>query len=69
MFHSTLPQFNAVVEKVRAAHGLACGADLYAWFQANVDGLAPDGVHPNQTGYEQMNQVWAETIDVLYPSE
>ena len=69
MAHGTLPQFNAVVEQIRDAHGLPCGADMYAWFQAHQDGLDADGIHPNQSGYQQMNRVWADTVSVLYPSQ
>jgi lysophospholipase L1-like esterase len=66
--HTTVEQFNAVIERVRAKHGLPCGPDLYAWFLQHPEQLSSDGVQPASAGYVQMNRLWAEAVDVLYPA-
>jgi lysophospholipase L1-like esterase len=66
--HSTVERFNEVVERVRAKHGLPCGPDPYAWFRQHPERLSSDGVHPSSAGYTQMNRLWAEAVDVLYPA-
>jgi lysophospholipase L1-like esterase len=65
--HETLPAFNAIIDAVTARHGLPCGPDFEAWFSEHPDELGTDGVHPNRTGYGSMNQLWADTVDSLYP--
>ncbi len=64
--HQTIPQFNAIIDRLQAAHGLPCGPDLYGYFAAHQDELA-DCVHPTGTGYQAMNRLWAEAAAVLYP--
>ncbi len=64
--HDTLPEFNAVIDRLTRERGLPCGPDLYAHFQASPDELNTDGVHPNSLGYTQMNGVWADAALPLY---
>jgi len=66
--HATLPQFNAVVDRLTADNGLPCGPDLYAYFKDHPDELNPDGVHPTGTGYQNMNGEWADAALELYPA-
>jgi lysophospholipase L1-like esterase len=65
--HETLREFNAVVDRLTKEHGLPCGPDLYAHFEANEDELMNDGVHPTSFGYQSMNGEWAEAVLPLYP--
>jgi len=69
MAHETLPEFNAVIDRLTRERGLPCGPDLYAHFKkAQEEELNTDGVHPNSSGYSQMNGVWAEAALPLYPA-
>jgi lysophospholipase L1-like esterase len=65
--HTTVAQFNQIIDRLQAKYGLPCGPDLYSWFAAHPEQLA-DCVHPNSIGYKQMNQLWADAAGVLYPS-
>jgi lysophospholipase L1-like esterase len=67
--HDTLPQFNAAIERVRAAHGLPCGPDLYTWFKEHPDHLGADRVHPNRDGNIAINALWAEAALKLYAAD
>lgn len=64
--HTTVPDFNQVVDALQAEFGLPCGPDLYAVFEEAQDGLGPDGVHPNTQGYVRMNAAWAGRAEALY---
>ncbi|MBN1611951.1 MAG: hypothetical protein JW940_35295 [Polyangiaceae bacterium] len=66
--HLTIPRFNDIIDRLQAKYELPCGPDLYGWFAAHPEQLG-DCVHPNQTGYEEMNRLWADAASVLYPSE
>jgi lysophospholipase L1-like esterase len=66
--HDTLPQFNAVIDRLTKEHGLPCGPDLYAYFEENQDELTSDGVHPTSFGYGNMNGEWADAALALYPA-
>ncbi len=57
---------NAVLERVAASRGLLLGPDLYAWFRARPGQLA-DGLHPDAEGSVEMNRLWAEAVEPLYP--
>jgi lysophospholipase L1-like esterase len=65
--HSTLPEFNEVIDRLTRDHGLPCGPDLYAYFKGHEDELNSDGVHPTGYGYQNMNGEWAEAALELYP--
>jgi lysophospholipase L1-like esterase len=67
--HRTLPDFNAVIDRVRVEYELPCGPDFYTWFRDHPDDLGTDGIHPVSAGYSHMHQVWAEAVDHLYPEE
>lgn len=66
--HKTLPEFNAVVDRLTREYGLPCGPDLYGHFKANEDELMNDGVHPTNFGYASMNGEWAKAVLPLYPA-
>jgi acyl-CoA thioesterase I len=66
--HTTIPKFNAIIDRLQTKYELPCGPDLYGWFRAHPEQLG-DCVHPNQTGYKEMNRLWAEAMSVLYPAE
>ncbi len=65
--HTTLTQFNAVVDRLTKDYGLPCGPDLYTFFKTHPDELMNDGVHPNSSGYQSMNGEWAKAVLPLYP--
>jgi lysophospholipase L1-like esterase len=65
--HTTIPRFNEIIDRLQAKYQLPCGPDLYAYFAAHPEQLA-DCVHPNSTGYKQMNQLWADAARALYPA-
>jgi lysophospholipase L1-like esterase len=65
--HSTLPEFNEVIDRLTRDHGLPCGPDLYAYFKGHEEELNSDGVHPTGYGYQNMNGEWAEAALELYP--
>ena len=64
--HTTLPDFNAVIDALQVEYGLPCGPDLYTWFLEHPDELSNDGVHPNGDGYRSINRLWADAVGALY---
>jgi lysophospholipase L1-like esterase len=67
--HETLPDFNAVIDRVREEYDLPCGPDLYGWFWENRNLLGDDKVHPIQKGYIEINRLWAEAAAAYDQSE
>lgn len=65
--HSTLPEFNAVIEQLTQEYELVCGPDLYTWFSEHQDQFNPDGVHPSSEGNVELIRLWADSADVSYP--
>lgn len=65
--HKTLPEWNAVIDRLTKEYGLPCGPDLYSYFKAHRDELNSDGVHPTSLGYQSMNGEWAKAVLPLYP--
>ncbi len=70
-------QFNTVVDELVASNHLLAAPDFYAFFMANQDdftcppcggGRVTDGLHPDDTGLQAMNQLWATAAMPLYPS-
>jgi lysophospholipase L1-like esterase len=59
---TTLPMFNAVIDRISTANGLPCGPDLYAWFRDHPEEISNDGVHPTDVGYRSMNRLWANAM-------
>jgi len=66
--HETLEEFNAVIDRLQVDNGLPCGPDLYGWYFQHP-GELDDGVHPTREGYVNLNRLWAEAADALYPSD
>jgi lysophospholipase L1-like esterase len=70
-------QYNTVVDDLVATNNLIAGPDFYAFFMANPDdftcppcgtGRSTDGLHPDDTGLQAMNQLWATAAMPLYPA-
>ncbi len=75
--YSMTDQFNVIVDELVASNDLIPGPDFYAFFMANQDdftcppcggGRTTDGLHPDDTGLQAMNQLWATAAMPLYPS-
>ena len=62
----SIDPFNQIIDELQAQYGLPCGPDLFTWFSEHPDELSDDGVHPNRTGYESINRLWAEAVALLY---
>ena len=58
---------NEVVDEVTREEGLLPGPDLYAWFK-RFPGRLHDGLHPDAQGSVDMQRLWAEAVDGLYPA-
>ena len=56
--------YNAMIDKLYNEYGdkLVHGPDFDEYFRNNTWGLGPDGVHPNDKGYDGMRKLWAETM-------
>jgi lysophospholipase L1-like esterase len=63
--HTTLDQYNQVIDQLTQHHRLLPGPDLYSWFQTHPEQLT-DQVHPGPEGRVAMNQLWAKAMDPLY---
>jgi len=69
-------QFNPIVDDLVTSNNLIPGPDFYAFFLANPDDFTcppcgnrtTDGLHPDDTGLQMMNQLWATATMPLYPS-
>lgn len=72
--YSMVDQFNPIVDDLVASNNLIPGPDFYAFFMANLDDFtcppcsnrATDGLHPDDTGLQMMNQLWATAAMSLY---
>jgi acyl-CoA thioesterase-1 len=72
--YSTIDQMNTVVDDLVASNNLIAGPDFYAFFMANPDDFicppcgnrTTDGLHPDDTGLQMMNQLWATAAMPLY---
>lgn len=67
--HETVPEFNAVIDRVREEYELPCGPDLHGWFWQNPRDLGDDGVHPIQNGNIAIHRLWAEAAAAHYASD
>jgi lysophospholipase L1-like esterase len=74
--YSSVDQFNTVVDQLVASNNLIVGPDFYTFFMANQDDFTcppcggsrmTDGLHPDDTGLQAMNQLWATAAMPLYP--
>ena len=75
--YSMTDQYNVIVDDLVASNNLIPGPDFYAFFMDNQDdftcppcgtGRTTDGLHPDDTGLQAMNQLWATAAMGLYPS-
>jgi lysophospholipase L1-like esterase len=64
---TTLPEFNAIIDKLQAELGLPAGPDMFQVIADTAASLGEDGVHPVATGYIAMNRAWASAVAPLYP--
>lgn len=58
--HAAIPAYNAALLALADSQGLLVGPDLYAYFAAHPDQLAPDGIHPTDAGNAAINRLWAD---------
>jgi lysophospholipase L1-like esterase len=73
--YSMIDQYNTIVDGLVASNNLIAGPDFYAFFMANPDDFicppcsnrTTDGLHPDDTGLQMMNQLWATAAMSLYP--
>ena len=63
--HDHVPEFNLVLDQIRADRSLPPGPDFYRWFAAHPDELR-DGIHPDDRGVVSMNRLWGEAVAPLY---
>ncbi|HNW51423.1 MAG TPA: hypothetical protein PKH79_10090 [Prolixibacteraceae bacterium] len=61
------PDYLKAVEELTKENSLVPGPDLYDWFLNHPEDLNSDGVHPNASGAANIQRLWAEALDVLYP--
>lgn len=60
---NNVPAYNAMVEKIYENYPeVIKGPDFETFFRENPDLLSSDGVHPADSGYAAMRQLWAETM-------
>ncbi len=66
-----LDDYNAMIQKIYEEYDeVIKGPDFAEFFKENPEYLSGDGVHPSDTGYDQMRQLWAETMyQAVYNSE
>ena len=66
-----LDSYNEMVHKIYETYPeVVKGPDFATIFKENPEYLSADGVHPNDTGYDRMRQIWAETMyETIYKSE
>ena len=53
-------QYNRVIDSLKIEYGLIAGPDLYNAFKENSDSYFRDRLHPNNTGIEAINRLWAQ---------
>jgi lysophospholipase L1-like esterase len=56
-----VPALNAAIVRVAARRGVEL-VDLHAAFGGDLTLIAPDGLHPNQAGYQRMADTFFEAI-------
>ncbi len=66
-----LDEYNAKIDLIYENYpDVIPGPDFDTFFRENPDGLSSDGVHPNDTGYDGMRQLWAQTMyERVYQAE
>lgn len=66
-----VPAYNAMIEKIYENYPeVIKGPDFETFFYENPDLLSSDGVHPSESGYAAMRELWAKTMyDEVYTAE
>lgn len=67
-----VPAYNAMIDKIYKEYGdkIIQGPDFEAFFTEHPEYLSSDGVHPENTGYDEMRQLWAKTMyEKVYSAE
>lgn len=58
-----VPSYNAMIDKIYEEYPeVVKGPDFYTFFYENPDLLSSDGVHPSESGYAAMRELWAKTM-------
>jgi len=58
-----VPAYNAMIEKIYDEYPeVVKGPDFETFFYENPDLLSSDGVHPSDSGYAAMRELWAQTM-------
>jgi uncharacterized protein YjdB len=60
------PDFLTAIDELTEENDLIAGPDFYTWFSTHPEDLNSDGVHPNESGSESMQRLWAEQMASLY---
>lgn len=63
---SAIQALNGVIDRLTTENGLTPGPDLYNWFKAHPDELAPDGIHPEYVGSKSISRLWLEALRSRY---
>jgi hypothetical protein len=61
-----IQELNAVIDRLTADNGLTPGPDLYSWFKAHPEELAPDGIHPEYVGSKSIARLWLAALRSRY---
>jgi lysophospholipase L1-like esterase len=56
------PGYPLAVDTLRTRNNLVAGPDLNGWFLQHPDELGSDGIHPNATGAQSIQRLWAEAM-------
>ncbi len=54
--------YNARLPQISADTGIKIGPDFFTYFQAHENDQMADALHPNQTGYDAMGELWGQSI-------
>lgn len=68
---NNVPAYNEMIEKIYENYPeVVKGPDFETFFYENPDLLSSDGVHPSESGYSAMRELWAKTMyDEIYSAE
>ena len=65
--YMNVPRLNDIIRQEAKSHGVPI-ADHEMAQGGDLRGQGPDGLHPNELGYEMMAQTWLEAIEALAAS-
>jgi hypothetical protein len=60
------PDFLQAIDDLTAKNNLQSGPDFFTWFKFHPSHLNSDGVHPNDSGAQDIQRLWAEKANPLY---